>query len=106
LNFLLDGANCRFDASEIWEERKIRPYLYLIKTKMLKKGEHIEGTPPELQVLLDQEPEAMDFFESLSKSYKQGYCDWVGSAKQQDTRKVRADKAMIMLRNKQKTLKT
>lgn len=73
---------------------------------MLKKGEHIEGTPAELQVLLDQNEEANFFFESLSKSYKQGYCDWVGSAKQDDTRKVRADKAMIMLKNKQKTLKT
>jgi uncharacterized protein YdeI (YjbR/CyaY-like superfamily) len=73
---------------------------------MLKKGEHIEGTPTELQVLLSQDAGANAFFESLSKSYKQGYCDWVGSAKQEDTRKVRADKAMIMLRNKQKTLKT
>jgi uncharacterized protein YdeI (YjbR/CyaY-like superfamily) len=73
---------------------------------MLKKGEHIEGTPAELQVLLDADTEATAFFESLSKSYKQGYCDWVGSAKAEETRKVRADKAMIMLRNKQKTLKT
>jgi len=73
---------------------------------MLKKGEHIEGTPIELQVLLGKDAEATAFFESLSKSYKQGYCDWIGSAKQEDTRKVRADKAMIMLRNKQKTLKT
>lgn len=73
---------------------------------MLKKGEHIEGTPAELQVLLDQDADANAFFESLSKSYKQGYCDWVGSAKQEDTRKVRADKAMMMLRKKQKTLKT
>jgi uncharacterized protein YdeI (YjbR/CyaY-like superfamily) len=73
---------------------------------MLKKGEHIEGTPPELQALLGQEPEAMDFFESLSKSYKRAYRDWVGSAKQEDTRKGRADQAMIMLRNKQKTLET
>jgi uncharacterized protein YdeI (YjbR/CyaY-like superfamily) len=73
---------------------------------MLKKGEHIEGTPAELQTLLDSNPEEMAFFESLSKSYKQGYCDWVGSAKQEDTRKIRADKALIMLRNKQKTLKT
>jgi len=73
---------------------------------MLKKGEHIEGTPVELQVLLDQDAEASAFFESLSKSYKQGYCDWVGSARQEDTRNVRSDKAMTMLRNKQKTLKT
>ena len=73
---------------------------------MLKKGEHIEGTPAELQVLLDKDTEASIFFESLSKSYKQGYCDWVGTARQEDTRKTRAEKAMIMLRNKQKTLKT
>ncbi len=73
---------------------------------MLKKGEHIDGTPSELQELLNQDEEANAFFESLSKSYRQGYCDWVGSAKQEETRRVRADKAMIMLRNKQKTLKT
>jgi uncharacterized protein YdeI (YjbR/CyaY-like superfamily) len=73
---------------------------------MLKKGEHIEGTPVELQALLHQDEYANGFFESLSKSYKQGYCDWVGSAKQEDTRKARAEKAMVMLRNKQKTLKT
>ena len=73
---------------------------------MLKKGEHIEGAPEELKILLDQDTEANVFFETLSKSYKQGYCDWVGSAKQEETRKVRAEKAMAMLRNKQKTLKT
>lgn len=73
---------------------------------MLKKGEHIEGTPEKLQALFEQDAEAKTFFEGLSKSYKQGYCDWVGSAKQEATRKVRADKAMIMLQNKQKTLKT
>jgi uncharacterized protein YdeI (YjbR/CyaY-like superfamily) len=73
---------------------------------MLKKGEHIEGTPSELQQLLDKNKEAKTFFESLSKSYKQGYCDWVGSAKQEATRQVRAEKALKMLNNKQKTLKT
>lgn len=73
---------------------------------MLKKGEHIAGTPVELTLLLDGDAEARDFFQSLSKSYKQSYCDWVGSAKQEDTRKVRAGKALIMLQNKQKTLKT
>jgi uncharacterized protein YdeI (YjbR/CyaY-like superfamily) len=73
---------------------------------MLKKGEHIEGIPTELQILLDKNKEAKAFFETLSKSYKQGYCDWVGSAKQEATREVRAEKALIMLKNKQKTLKT
>ena len=73
---------------------------------MQKKDEHIEGVPTELQQLLDKEKEAKDFFETLSKSYKKGYCDWIGSAKQEQTRKMRAEKAILMLLNKQKTLKT
>lgn len=73
---------------------------------MLKKGEHIEGTPAELEVLMVKDLKAKAFFEGLSKSYKQGYCDWVGSAKQEDTRHARAVKALIMLQNQQKTLKT
>lgn len=73
---------------------------------MLPKGVHIEGTPVELEELLKTDKAASDFFESLSKSYKQGYCDWVGAAKQEETRKNRAAKALIMLQKGQKTLKT
>ena len=73
---------------------------------MLKKGEHIDGVPDELQKLLNVDKEAQSFFDSLTKSYQQGYCDWVGSAKQEATRITRAEKALLMLKNKQKTLKT
>jgi len=73
---------------------------------MLKKGEHIAGLPPELETLLAQDAGARAFFDSLAKSYQQGYCDWVGSAKQAETRGLRAGKALTMLRNRQKTLKT
>ena len=73
---------------------------------MLKKGEHIEGMPNELQVLLDKNEQAKTFFITLANSYKKGYCDWVGSAKQAETRQSRAEKAILMLLNKQKTLKT
>jgi uncharacterized protein YdeI (YjbR/CyaY-like superfamily) len=73
---------------------------------MMEKGNHIEGVPQELQKLLDNDKKAQDFFNTLSKSYKKGYCDWVGSAKQEATRQTRAEKAILMLRNNQKTLKT
>ncbi|NUY81363.1 YdeI/OmpD-associated family protein [Flavobacterium sp. MAH-1] len=72
---------------------------------MLKKGEHIEGIPSELQQLLDSETKAQEFFDGLTKSCKQAYCDWVGSAKKEETRHTRAGKALLMLLNKQKTLK-
>lgn len=68
------------------------------------KGEII--IPEELVKLLNDNNEEKKFFESLTDGYKRGYCDWIGGAKQQATREVRAGKALIMLKNKQKTLKT
>jgi len=62
--------------------------------------------PAELTAALENENEAKEFFSSLSDGYKRGYCDWVGGAKNEETRKTRAAKALLMLRNKQKTLKT
>jgi len=62
--------------------------------------------PDELTAVMETDGEAKAFFESLTDGYKRGYCDWVGSAKQAATRQTRADKALIMLQNKQKTLKT
>jgi uncharacterized protein YdeI (YjbR/CyaY-like superfamily) len=63
-------------------------------------------TPIELTNILKDESEALEFFQSLSIGYKRGYCDWVGGAKNEDTRKTRAEKALLMLKNKHKTLKT
>jgi len=62
--------------------------------------------PEELAEVLRTEPEASAFFNSLTDGYKRGYCDWVGGAKQEATRITRAGKALLMLKNKQKTLKT
>jgi len=62
--------------------------------------------PQELTDILKNESEALEFFQSLSAGYKRGYCDWVGGSKNESTRKVRAEKALLMLKNRQKTLKT
>jgi uncharacterized protein YdeI (YjbR/CyaY-like superfamily) len=68
------------------------------------KGEII--VPEELTNILKEDAEAKAFFDALTDGYRRGYCDWVGGAKQQATREVRAGKALTMLQNKQKTLKT
>jgi len=68
------------------------------------KGEII--VPEELTIVLQDDVEAKGFFESLTDGYKRGYCDWVGGAKQQATRETRAGKALVMLQNKQKSLRT
>jgi len=62
--------------------------------------------PTELVSILETDNEAKEFFNSLSDGYKRGYCDWVGGAKQATTRESRAQKALVMLQKKQKTLKT
>lgn len=62
--------------------------------------------PEELSAVLESDAEARSFFESLSDGYKRGYCDWVAEAKQAATKETRAAKALVMLQNKQKTLKT
>ena len=61
--------------------------------------------PEELKIVLENEA-ARVFFDNLPPGYKRGYCDWVGGAKQAATRATRAGKALVMLKNKQKTLKT
>jgi len=62
--------------------------------------------PAELIEVMDTDSQAREFFESLTDGYKRSYCNWVGGAKQEETRKARAGKALKMLQNKQKTLKT
>ncbi|MCL2854420.1 MAG: YdeI/OmpD-associated family protein [Defluviitaleaceae bacterium] len=62
--------------------------------------------PAELARVMEDDIEARHFFDSLTDGYKRGYCDWVGGAKQAATRETRAGKALKMLQNKQKTLKT
>jgi len=66
----------------------------------------MDVVPVELSALLEKDKKAKAFFETLIGSYRRGYCDWVGSAKQEATRQSRAEKAILMLRNNQKTLKT
>lgn len=78
----------------------------LSQEKPADSNKRTVAVPEELVNLLKNEAEATAFFESLSDGYKRGYCDWVGGAKQQATRETRAAKALIMLMNKQKTLKT
>jgi uncharacterized protein YdeI (YjbR/CyaY-like superfamily) len=62
--------------------------------------------PEELILVMDSDIEAKEFFQSLTNSYKRGYCNWMGDAKQATTRTSCAEKALAMIQRKQKTLKT
>ena len=72
----------------------------------MEQSKKVVMVPDELTSVMESDSVAKEFFHSLSDGYKRGYCDWVGGAKQASTRVTRAEKALIMLQNKQKTLKT
>ncbi len=75
-----------------------------LEEEMAEKKEVV--IPDELLRVMEGSSEAKEFFESLTDGYKRGYCDWVGGAKGEATRQTRAEKALLMLLRKQKTLKT
>ena len=57
--------------------------------------------PAELAELLDDDLHA--FFESLSFTHRREYVEWITSAKREETRRRRLEKAVEMLRERVKT---
>lgn len=56
----------------------------------------------DLKVKLDNNKEALDFYEGLSYSMKKKYIQWITSAKKEETRAKRIDEAITKLSNKEK----
>jgi hypothetical protein len=54
--------------------------------------------PPALAAGLEQDADARAAFEALSFSHRREYADWVASAKRDETRERRVDRALEMLR--------
>lgn len=73
---------------------------------MMNNENPTTGTPVELLEVMGTSEKARNFYESLAPSYKKGYNDWVGGAKQEKTRRDRAAKALLMLEAEKKTLTT
>ena len=72
----------------------------------MEKSKNEITVPNELTEILKIDNEASEFFNGLSAGYKRGYCDWISGSKNESTRISRAQKSLLMLQNKQKTLKT
>ncbi len=58
--------------------------------------------PPELAEALAQEPDASEFFDSLSFTHRKELAASVREAKKPETKQRRLDKAMALLRNREK----
>jgi uncharacterized protein YdeI (YjbR/CyaY-like superfamily) len=62
--------------------------------------------PIELVNALASSDKARYFFDTLASSHRRAYMEWVGNAQQDDTRKERAKKAVMMLEASKNTLTT
>ncbi|MEP7017903.1 MAG: YdeI/OmpD-associated family protein [Actinomycetota bacterium] len=60
------------------------------------------SVPADLQAALDADPEAHQFFQSLSYSHKSSYVLWIESAKKDETRERRIPEAIRMLKERRK----
>lgn len=72
--------------------------------KPLPKVERKFTVPAELDQQFKKQKRASAFFESLSPACKREYCNYVGEAKQEVTRKRRAEKVIEALKEKKKSL--
>ncbi len=71
---------------------------------ILKKddGPRVVEIPEDLKKLLEENEQAMSFFNTLSYTNQKGYADWITGAKKAETREKRVNEAVNMLLNKVK----
>lgn len=70
---------------------------------MVAVSVELDGAPREVEIpadiaaLLSQNPEAKDYFGSLSYTRQKEYCQWLTSAKGPETRAIRLEKSLALL---------
>lgn len=105
-----DNAHNRMIKFSSLSELNVKKILDYIKEsvkvagKPLPKVERKFTVPTELDQQFKKQKRASAFFESLSPACKREYCNYVGEAKQEVTRKRRAEKVIEALKEKKKSL--
>lgn len=92
-----DGSHSMMVNKELQAGAKVGPGDFVRVTLEMDSSERSIAPPPELAQALRGKKSAASFFDSLTYSQKKEYADWVGGAKQADTRVTRAAKAVEML---------
>jgi uncharacterized protein YdeI (YjbR/CyaY-like superfamily) len=66
------------------------------------KAERTVEVPADFAALLEEHPDAGEFFQKLSYTHRREYAQWIESAKREETRASRLVKAVEMLREGKK----
>ena len=61
------------------------------------RSERVVVVPPELKSVLSKNGKAAIAFEALSYSHRKEFAEWIASAKREETRVSRADKAIALV---------
>lgn len=69
-----------------------------VEVILAPEGPQIDSLSPDVAAALNAEPDARAFFESLATFYRNGYVDWIESAKRPETRARRIAETMNLLR--------
>lgn len=101
--------------NEVWTALRFRPVEQVKvsagRNDAVKNNEYstfidvdnkIVTLPPDVKTTLEQQPDALSWFQQLAYSHKKEYVLWILTAKQEKTRQDRLAKMVTMLVNKKK----
>lgn len=97
----------KFTSHSQLDSKKLAEYIkesVKVAGTRMPKTERRFAVPAELGTLFVKQKRAHSFFETLSPSCKREYCTYVSEAKQELTRKRRAEKVINALKEKKKSL--
>lgn len=69
-----------------------------VEVTLFPEGPQAEGLSADVAEVLDAEPQAKAFFESLATFYRNTYIKWIESAKRSETRAVRIKEMIGLLK--------
>jgi len=92
-----DGTHAMAVSKALQTGAKARAGDLVSVSMQVDRSERMVEVPSELKRRLASHPQAGTVFESLSYSHRKEFAEWVGSAKQQETRDRRAEKSVALV---------
>ena len=92
-----DGTHAMAVSKALQTGAKARAGDLVSVSMQVDRSERIVEVPSELKQRLASHPQAGTVFESLSYSHRKEFAEWVGSAKQPETRNRRAEKSVALV---------
>jgi hypothetical protein len=97
-----DGTHAMMVGKDIQAGAKARSGDLVDVVMDIDRAERTVTLPEELAAALATDAQAAAAFDGLAPSHRKEYADWIGGAKKPETRVSRAQKALAMVRTRQR----